>query len=172
VAEQLLDGADVVAVFEEVSGEGVAKGVRCRGLGDSGGPCGRGNGPLDGGLVQVVATRLAGLDVVVRSGDGEQPLPGPFAWCGGVLPAESVGQLDGAVGSTAGAVSIVLGTSADEVLLQGSDEDGGKDGVAIFSPLSVPHNQLTSFQVGVLHPQLQAFEQAKPSAIRRAATSR
>ena len=37
VAEQLLDGANVVAVFEQVGGEGVAEGVRADALGDASG---------------------------------------------------------------------------------------------------------------------------------------
>ena len=36
VAEEFLDGADVVTGFEEVGGEGVAEGVATEGFGDAG----------------------------------------------------------------------------------------------------------------------------------------
>jgi hypothetical protein len=54
VAEQLLDGPDIVAVFEEVGDEGVAEGVRSGELGDGGGPTGGADGTLDDGFVEMV----------------------------------------------------------------------------------------------------------------------
>ena len=55
VAEQLLDGADVVAVLEQVGGEAVAEGVGCDGLGEVGVEGGGADGPLDDGFVEMVA---------------------------------------------------------------------------------------------------------------------
>ena len=57
VTEQLLDGADVVAAFEQVGREAVAQGVRADAWGGrhARGAAGR---PLQDGLVEVVAAAL------------------------------------------------------------------------------------------------------------------
>ena len=47
VAQQLLDGADVVAVLEQVGREGVPQGVRAGPLGDAGPPDRLLDGPLE-----------------------------------------------------------------------------------------------------------------------------
>ena len=58
VSEELLDGADVVAVLEEMGGEGVAEGVAGDALGEGGVAVGLGDGALDDGLVEVVAGKM------------------------------------------------------------------------------------------------------------------
>ena len=55
VAEQLLDGANVIARLQEMCGERVAECVRGGGLVDTGISDGLCNGPLDGLLVDVMA---------------------------------------------------------------------------------------------------------------------
>jgi hypothetical protein len=55
VAEELLDGADVVAAFEQVGGERVAEGVAGDAFGELRVLGGAADGALDHRLVQVVA---------------------------------------------------------------------------------------------------------------------
>ena len=55
VAEQFLDGADVVAVFEQVCGEGMTESMRGRVLADARGARGRGDDALDGAFMKVMA---------------------------------------------------------------------------------------------------------------------
>ena len=57
VAEQLLDGADVAAVLEQMRGEGVAEGVAGRALRDAQGEDCPAHGLLEDGLVQMVGRR-------------------------------------------------------------------------------------------------------------------
>jgi hypothetical protein len=66
VAEELLDGADVGAVLQEVGREGVPEGVAGDAFRDAGGGGRAADGALDARLVEVVAEPLAGG--VVRSG--------------------------------------------------------------------------------------------------------
>ena len=54
MAEELLDGADVVAAFEEVGGERMAEGGSTGALVDAGGADGAGHGALYVGLVVVM----------------------------------------------------------------------------------------------------------------------
>src|SRR5688500_16314834 len=65
VAQEFLDGTDVVAVFEEVGGEAVAEGVGSYGARDAGGARGGADGALDDGFVEVMATALAGCGIDV-----------------------------------------------------------------------------------------------------------
>ena len=85
VAEELLDGSDVEACLEKVGGERMAEGVRAHGLGDAGGDAGPVNGPLKDCLVQMVASALASCPVGIVARRGEDPLPRPLSWSGGVL---------------------------------------------------------------------------------------
>ena len=59
MAEQFLDGPDVVAVFEQVSGEAMAQRVEPRGLGEAGAAGGFLDGFLDRGIMNVVAADLS-----------------------------------------------------------------------------------------------------------------
>ena len=88
VAEELLHGADVVAVLQEMGGEGVAEGVAGRRLGDPGEADGGAHGLLEDRLVEVVAAVLASLAVEVGAGGGEDPLPGSLPAGVGVLAAQ------------------------------------------------------------------------------------
>ena len=69
VAEQVLDGADVVAVLEQVGGEGVAQGVAGDALVDAGQASGAMNGPLQAAGADVVAGTDTG-SWIERKGSG------------------------------------------------------------------------------------------------------
>lgn len=67
VAHQLLDGSDVLAAFEQVSGKAMAQGVLC--------------GLLDQAGIQMVSALLFGFGVAPALVLGEHPLPPPLHWC-------------------------------------------------------------------------------------------
>ncbi len=78
VAEELLDGAEVAAVLEEMGGEGVAKGMAGGPLRNSRREDGSAHGLLKDGLVQVVPAALSALLVSVEVCGGKDPLPAWF----------------------------------------------------------------------------------------------
>jgi hypothetical protein len=90
VAEQFLDGPDVVAILEEVGSERVAQGMAGGGLGDAWRKSGAADGSLDYRLVKEMASALARWTTNVGSGGWEDPLPRPFPLCVGVLEGEGV----------------------------------------------------------------------------------
>ena len=92
MAKELLDGADVVASFEEVGGEGVAEGVAGGMLGDGCALNGGVEGALDDGFVEVVAPCFACGLVGVTTGSREEPLPTELARSGRVFLAEAPGS--------------------------------------------------------------------------------
>jgi len=64
VAQQFLDGTDVVMVFQQVGGEGVSEGVAGHALFQAGGTCRLPDGALQTTFVEVMAARLAGAWVL------------------------------------------------------------------------------------------------------------
>ena len=77
VAEEFLDGSDVVAVLEEVGGEGVAEGVGGDAFFYFGEGCGLFDGSLECGFMNVVAPRDSVFFVCEEGGGGEYVLPDP-----------------------------------------------------------------------------------------------
>lgn len=76
--EQLLDGADVAALLEEMGGEGVAKSMTGGPVRDSRREDGSSHGLLEDGLVQMVPSVLSALLVNVEARGRKDPLPGPL----------------------------------------------------------------------------------------------
>ena len=94
VAQQLLDGANVVAVLPQVGGERVPEGVARGGLGDPGAADRLLHRPLKDGFVEMVTATLAGDAVHVDARGREDPLPSPGSARVRVLAEERAGQLD------------------------------------------------------------------------------
>ena len=82
VAQEFLDGADVVAAFKKMGGEAVAEGVAAGAFGHSGGEDCIAYGALDYAVIHIVSALVLGAGVGPAVLLGEYPLPGPFA--GGV----------------------------------------------------------------------------------------
>jgi hypothetical protein len=81
MAEELLDGANVVAGFEEVRREAVTKGVARRWFGQPSSLDCLAKAPLQNGFVQVMSTELTTLRIAIVTRRWEDPLPWPFL-CG------------------------------------------------------------------------------------------
>jgi len=74
VPEEFLDGADVVSVLEEVSGEGVTADA----FGEVGGSGGLFECFLESAFVEMVALPNFGVGVLDAASRGEDPLPDPL----------------------------------------------------------------------------------------------
>ena len=92
MAQEFLHGADVVAVFEEVGGKAVAKGVGADRLIDAGPAGGLTDGLLQTAFVQVVAAHDAAARVHGQTVRRKDVLPAPFSAGVGVLAFQGVGQ--------------------------------------------------------------------------------
>jgi hypothetical protein len=91
MAEQLLDRADVVAVFEKVRRERVAERMAAGVLRDAGGAQSASYRALHYRFVHVVSPSLTSEQVDVVSARRERPLPSDLTRCPRILPHESVG---------------------------------------------------------------------------------
>jgi len=94
VAEEFLDGANVVAILQEVGGEAVAEGVGADALGDASELGGFVNGFLHAVFVQMVAALCAAAGVGGEAVGGEDVLPEPVAAGVGVFTLQSLGQVN------------------------------------------------------------------------------
>src|SRR5262245_60936249 len=92
VAEELLDGADVRAVLEQVCRERVSERVAGDALGDAGQACGALHDALNRRLMEVVAKDGAGAPIHSRAQGGEDPVPAPIEVGVPELLAKRAGQ--------------------------------------------------------------------------------
>ena len=133
---RILDGADVVASFEQVGGEAVAERMGGDGFCDPGGLRRRAHGLLYGTFVDMIAIEYIVVCAWVfgeRTG-GEDELPGPFAGGIGVFAGQCIRE--GCAAVAAGQVTIVLGFHGDEVGIELGDAAGRKHRDAIFVALA------------------------------------
>lgn len=163
MAEQVLHCANVVAVFQQVGGEGVAQGVG----GDVLGQVGEIGGPLDG-LAQtagrnVVASAQPGAGIGGNLGRGEDPLPGPIPAGRRVFTLECGGHVDGT--EPIFEVVFVKPFDAHQVTLESVLGASGQDGDAILLTFSIPDDDLVLGEIELLDPQAHALADAKSGAV-------
>src|SRR5439155_16843890 len=91
VAEQFLDRADVVALLEQMGGEGVTESVAGRRLREAGGADRFLDGPLENGFVEMMTAPLASEAVHIEARGREDPLPAPVAAGVGILARQRIG---------------------------------------------------------------------------------
>jgi hypothetical protein len=79
MAQEFLDGADVVSGFEQMGGEAVAEGVGCGRLGNAACLDRGAHSPLQIGVVGMVAACDTTARIDAQFGRREDVLPAPFA---------------------------------------------------------------------------------------------
>jgi hypothetical protein len=88
VAEQLLNGSNVIAVLEQVGRKRMTEGVAADSLRDPGEPDGCGHGALNDGLVQMVPRRRTKSPIAADTPGRKQELPDPVGSRVRILPIE------------------------------------------------------------------------------------
>jgi hypothetical protein len=136
MAEEVLDCSYVVAVLEEVSGEGMAEGMATDAFGDAGVEGGEADGLLEGAAAGVMPAAEAGARIGRDLSGGEHILPGPFASSARVFPLESFGEVD--VADAGGQVLIVEDADLGDVALEGLDEGLGEDRDPVAPGFGIP----------------------------------
>jgi hypothetical protein len=163
VTEEVLDGANIGAGFEEVSGEGVAEAVGGDAFIDLGVAGGLADEALEGSIGDVVATAGAGGGVLRGPFGREEPLPFPGGAGVLVFSGEALGEPDG--GEVALAVGSVEGFEALEVFLERGDEAFGKDGDAFLITFTGEDVDLEAGDVDVVDTEAEEFEEAEAGAV-------
>ena len=150
VTEELLNGADVMVVLEQVGGEGVPKRVTRRALRNARATCCLPHRPLQHGLVQVVPAALAGDAIHVEPGRRKHPLPHPLPPRVRVLARQRPRQFH----SAGAALQIALVLSLDSLQVPGQVglPRGGEHGDPILVTLAPADHDLIGREVDVLDP--------------------
>lgn len=165
VAEEVLDRADVGAVFEQVSGEGVAEDVWGDPFMEVGALSGGADDILEGRVGEVVAAEGAGDRVGGERFGGEEPLPFPGFAGALVFSGESVGEPD--------PVEIVFSIFEEErvegreVVLEEGEEFDGEDRDAVLVAFAGEDVDLAALEVEVVDAEAEEFEEAEAGAVHK-----
>lgn len=163
MAEEFLDGADVVAALQEMGGEAVPEGVTAGGFGDAGRAEGKFHGVLKVFLAEVVAAGFEGARVDGEFGCGEDVLPRPGAGGVTIFPVEGGGKVDGS--GPAGEVLTVQLLDAREVGLQRLDEPLREEGYPFALAFTFSNGDVVVGKVDVFDAEADSFEEAQAAAV-------
>jgi hypothetical protein len=163
VAEQLLNGTDVVATFKKMGGETVAKGMTAGGFAHAGLPNGVFNGILQIFLRQVMAPDRTRARVAGGFGSRKNVLPHPGALRIRIFAPEGMRQVHGA--STLLKVQPMLGLDTGEMNAKRRPKATRQKSATVF-PAFPANGDLVVTEIDVFHPQTNCFHKAKSGAIK------
>ena len=163
VAEQFLDGANIVAILEQMGGKGMAKGMATDALLDARFLGGFLDGALKSRFVHVVAAFFAAARVGGAFGGRKEVLPNQFAIGFGVFLLERAGQVNFA--KARGQVFLVVEADLFDLPPEGGDDGIGQGRDAVFFPLSIADGDGFVFKVNILDAQSDTFHKAKAGAV-------
>jgi hypothetical protein len=163
MAEQFLNGSDIVALFEKVSCERMPEGVAAGVLGAAGLEHGGFHGTLEDGWVDVVTESLAGIGVDAQSWRGEHELPSPFSWSVWVFSGESIGERCAAEVSEQVAFEWIV--DGFKMSFEGGDDWTWEHGDAVFLSFAGSDGDCSQIEVEVFNPEVDAFIEAETWAV-------
>src|SRR5688572_546801 len=167
VPKQVLNGADVIARFEEVCRKGVAKGMRgCR-LGDiRSAHC-----PLHCALERLIGEVMSPLDPTARidgaSRGREYILPAPFTRCTGIFTVQREWKPDGA--EAVCEIPAMQFTHVIELFPQRRHQAKRQHRHAILVPLAIANEYLPPRELYVLHSKTHRLHDAKARSVQQSA---
>ena len=165
VSEKLLNCANIVAIFQQMGGKGMAHGVRAGWLPDAPLEPPIFDGLLEDRFMEVVSALFSSEPVDIMAGCREHPLPPPFFACVRVFSVQSVGQTD----TTQAGLEILLMLAFHG--LQMSEEGFfyccGKHRVPVLVALSSPNDNLILTEVDIFDSQAATLHEPQPSTIQK-----
>ncbi len=167
VSQQFLDGADVVAILQQVGGEGVPQGMAGCAFADVGSQHGLGHRLLHHRLVQVVALELPIHGIAGRLEAGEDILPRPVLERRTILPGESQGCRGHADPGLH--IAFVPFTYHRQMTAQRIDEDLGQWRAAADLSFAIDDQQHAVVEVDVLDAQAQGLQDTEAAAVQQKA---
>ena len=165
MAQEFLDGSNIVAGLQKVRRETVAQGVRRARFVDASTPGGARDGTLHRLLGQVMAPDHARPGVHRARLTGEHVLPPPSSPGFGVLGVQRIGHVHLAISRVEIRLMHLLGFA--QALLQWLDQVLREHRDTVFAAFPLPDHNFASFKINILHPQAQALHQAHACAIQQ-----
>ena len=164
--EELLDGSDVVARFEQVGREAVAERVTRSGFRDASRDHRKPESALQDGFVEMMAAKLTACAIAILASCRKEPLPYPLVGRVRILPGEGFGELD--VCSARREVRVVERSDAPQVVAKGFAKELRENGDSISVGFASPHDDVASAEVDVLDAKACAFHQTKTGTVEQA----
>jgi hypothetical protein len=164
MAQEALDGLQVVAGKQEVTGKSVPEGVRRNPLWDAGPVNGDSYGSLDMGFVKVIAAHLFGFREEGEIGSGEEPLPDVLAGSVFVFLLELARQENASK-----TLSHILGVEAADfvhLLANFLEGTGGQWHCAVFLAFAVVDGEQHGIEVETMDTEIDAFGQAQAATVK------
>jgi hypothetical protein len=166
VAEEFLDGADVIAVLEQVGGEGVAEGVATdRFIGDASQDCSGTYGFLQATFSNMVTALNPRAWVRDNAFARKNILPGPFAIGIRVFIFERVGQVDCA--ESVFQVFLMNLFDAPEMFFKGEEQAFRQHGDAIFFAFAIPDGEALLFKINIFYTQTNTLANAQSATVKQ-----
>jgi hypothetical protein len=165
VPEPWLNGADVGAALEQVSGKGVVKGAGTAGLRQTGTADRYRDGFVDDAGVNVMTTGDPGTRDYGEVPGGEDILPAPFL--GGMrrLPSQHMGQVDRAM--TLSRILLMQCLDPGQMALEQQGEHGGNGGAPVLVARTRPDGQWLHLNIDALDPEPDRFHEAQPAPVEK-----
>ncbi len=163
VAEQFLDGADVVPGHQEVGGKRVAHGMAAGSFGNARSADGLFDGLLDNRWVQVVAANGVGPGVSAARASGEDVLPAPVG--GGIRVLARQGRREVDPAEAVGDVLIVEIADVVEVVLEPLTAGVGEECRSVFVTLAVADGDVAEVEIDVLDAEAEALKDPHSGAV-------
>jgi hypothetical protein len=151
VAEEFLNGTDIIATLKQVGSETVAQGVGADRFMDTGLTGRLSDGFTQATFIQVMPADLTGARVNREMVRRKHVLPAPLAVGVEIFAFQSIGQVNSAM--AAGQVFLMQGFNALEVLLEGLLEGIGQNCHPVFIAFTGPDDDLMLFKVNIFDAQ-------------------
>lgn len=162
VPHQLLHGANVIPVGQEMRGERMAEGVAARPLAEPGLPYRSSYSLLHDGSINVIPSLLSCFGICPAALLWENPLPAFVARGIGVFAVHSIGHLH--TPSTIAQVFFLNRFAFSQMALEGRFERVGQHRHSVLCAFT-PHRDRIAGKVKVLNLQAHAFHQAQTRPI-------
>ncbi len=163
MAEEALDGLEVVVGEEQVAGEGVTEGMRGNALGDGGLGGGVFDGSLDVGLMEVIAAVLAKGRNEGECGGREEPLP--YEFFGGVLVLLLELARQERARKVCGKVLSMEAANEVELLADFGQGAGGERDGAVLLAFAVVDGEEHGVEVEAVDAEVDALGEAQAAAV-------
>jgi hypothetical protein len=166
VTEQLLDGADIVAVLEQMRSERVAEGMTACTFHDFREPDGFRDGTLHDRLVDMMSVSPARFGIGVVPSRREHELPAQVPTCAGRFPGHGARQRRPA-GATAEVILVLLADAFD-LPADITTQQEGKHGEPVVPAFRAADGDPVLIQENVLDTKLQRLKEAKTGSVQQA----
>lgn len=163
VAEEFLDGANIIAALDEMGGEAVPECVTAGRFRNPSGLNGVFDGVLKVFLADMVTAGLAGTRIDGKFSGGEDVLPAPIAGGARVFSFQCEGEVNGA--AAASEVLLMDEFNALQVHFEGSLKARGQEGNALAHAFAIADGYLVVAEVEVFDAQAECFHQAQAAAV-------